>query len=137
LPIPLTIQTAAGFFLSARDIGAITISATADEAAWFAVAATFVLANVVGMRSSRQLRTNDRQRFAALRQQRRAHDTAMAAMEEVRVLRGLLPICAWCRRIHEDDGSWQQFETYVANHTQAEFTHGICPDCYAAEVAKL
>jgi GAF domain-containing protein len=49
---------------------------------------------------------------------------------ELKVLRGMLPICAWCKRIRDDDrGSWAAIETYVAQHSEATFTHGICPSC--------
>jgi len=49
---------------------------------------------------------------------------------ELKVLRGMLPICAWCKRIRDDDrGSWAALEAYVAEHTDTVFTHGICPDC--------
>jgi hypothetical protein len=48
---------------------------------------------------------------------------------EVRTLSGLLPICAWCKRIRDDQGSWNNLETYLAAHSNAAFTHGICPDC--------
>ena len=52
-----------------------------------------------------------------------------AALAEVKQLSGLLPICAWCKRIRDDQGSWQQIETYITVHSEADFTHGICPDC--------
>jgi hypothetical protein len=54
-----------------------------------------------------------------------------AALEEVRVLRGLVPICAWCKRIRDDRGYWNRLEQYIAEHSEAEFTHGICPDCHS------
>jgi len=50
-------------------------------------------------------------------------------LAQVRELTGLLPICAWCRKVKDDDGYWLQFEEYVKSHSKAEFTHGICPDC--------
>jgi ligand-binding sensor domain-containing protein len=53
------------------------------------------------------------------------------ALAEIKTLSGLLPICAWCKRIRADDGQWSQIEAYVKDHTQADFTHGICPDCAA------
>lgn len=46
------------------------------------------------------------------------------------VLKGLLPICAWCKKIKDDDGSWTQFESYIKSRSAAEFTHCICPACY-------
>ncbi|HKW30152.1 MAG TPA: PAS domain S-box protein [Verrucomicrobiae bacterium] len=51
------------------------------------------------------------------------------SLKQVRTLSGLLPICASCKRIRDDQGYWQQVETYIAQHTNADFTHGICPEC--------
>jgi len=53
------------------------------------------------------------------------------ALANVKSLRGLLPICASCKKIRDYRGYWNQLESYLAEHTQAEFTHGICPDCAA------
>jgi len=52
-----------------------------------------------------------------------------AALANVKTLSGLLPMCAWCRRIRDDQGSWSDVEHYVRHQTDADFTHGICPDC--------
>jgi hypothetical protein len=52
-----------------------------------------------------------------------------AKENEIRSLRGLLPICARCKKIRDDAGYWHQIETYIEKHSQAEFTHGICQDC--------
>jgi hypothetical protein len=51
------------------------------------------------------------------------------ALADIKVLRGLIPICAWCKKIRDDQGYWSQIEVYVAEHSQATFTHGLCPDC--------
>ncbi|HKJ83695.1 MAG TPA: hypothetical protein VJ961_06750 [Mariprofundaceae bacterium] len=51
------------------------------------------------------------------------------ALSDVRVLRGLLPICASCKKVRNDEGAWDQIETYIAHHTDAQFTHAICPEC--------
>lgn len=51
------------------------------------------------------------------------------ALEQIRTLRGILPICAHCKKIRDDHGFWEQVEAYVSRHTEAEFSHGICPDC--------
>ena len=50
-------------------------------------------------------------------------------LAHVRVLRGMLPICASCKKVRDDQGYWQQLESYVADHSDAEFSHGICPEC--------
>lgn len=51
------------------------------------------------------------------------------ALEEVRTLRGLLPICAVCKKIKDEDNQWTLIEEYLMRHTHAEFTHDICPQC--------
>jgi len=50
-------------------------------------------------------------------------------LSEVKTLNGLLPICAWCRKLRDDQGYWSQVEDYIRKHTLARTTHGICPDC--------
>jgi len=51
------------------------------------------------------------------------------ALTEVRTLSGLLPICSSCKRIRDDQGYWQQIEGYLHDHSNLDFTHGICPEC--------
>jgi DNA-binding response OmpR family regulator len=54
--------------------------------------------------------------------------------DEFRTLSGLLPICSYCKRIREGQDYWQQVESFVAHRTEAQFSHSICPDCYAKHV---
>jgi MFS family permease len=49
--------------------------------------------------------------------------------EEVKALRGLLPICSYCKKIRDDKGYWKQIEVYIAANSQADFSHGLCPEC--------
>jgi hypothetical protein len=51
------------------------------------------------------------------------------ALNEVKVLRGLVPICAKCKQIRDDQGYWRQIEEYLREHSEAEFSHGLCPKC--------
>ena len=51
------------------------------------------------------------------------------ALDEIKTLRGIVPICANCKKVRADEGYWQQVEVYVTEHTEAQFSHGICPDC--------
>jgi phosphoserine phosphatase RsbU/P len=52
------------------------------------------------------------------------------ALTRVKQLQGLLPICSYCKKIRDDQNYWQQVESYIAEHSQAQFSHSICPDCY-------
>jgi K+-sensing histidine kinase KdpD len=75
---------------------------------------------------------------ASLEKQRRRAISALEAtnkelrtsLEEIKVLRGLLPVCAYCKQIRDEAGSWLRMETYIRRHSEAEFTHGVCPDCF-------
>jgi len=51
------------------------------------------------------------------------------ALGKIKTLKGLIPICSHCKKIRDDQGFWQQVEIYVRDHSSAEFSHGICPDC--------
>lgn len=53
------------------------------------------------------------------------------AMAEIKVLSGMLPICAWCKKVRDDDGKWHTIESYLSQRSLAEFTHGMCPDCFS------
>lgn len=52
------------------------------------------------------------------------------ALSHIRQLQGLLPICAYCKKVRDDHNYWQQVETYIGEHSAAQFSHSICPDCY-------
>jgi len=54
-----------------------------------------------------------------------------AALAEIKTLSGLIPICSWCKKIRDDKGYWNILEAYLSQHSEAQFTHGICPECLA------
>ena len=64
-------------------------------------------------------------------------DQLQTALSNVKQLRGLLPICSYCKRIRGDDQYWQQVEGYVAQHSDAQFSHGICPECFVKVSAEI
>jgi PAS domain S-box-containing protein len=55
------------------------------------------------------------------------------ALANVKTLTGLLPTCAWCRKVRDDRGYWDKLENYIRHHSDADFTHGICPECLKKE----
>lgn len=83
------------------------------------------------MRIAAEVRTAiQRDRIAAKnRELERTNESLRNALSEVRTLSGMLPICANCKRIKDDKGYWQRLETYIATHSTAQFTHGLCSDC--------
>jgi len=64
-------------------------------------------------------------------------DELQTALSNVKQLRGLLPICSYCKWIRGDDHYWQQVEGYVAQHSDAQFSHGICPSCFDKVSAEI
>ncbi len=51
------------------------------------------------------------------------------AVSELKILKGFIPICASCKKIRDEEGGWNQMETYISNNSEADFSHSICPDC--------
>ncbi|MEM7584516.1 MAG: two-component regulator propeller domain-containing protein [Acidobacteriota bacterium] len=65
--------------------------------------------------------------------ERRVEET----VSQIKILKGLLPICASCKKIRDDDGYWSELEVFIDSHSEAKFSHGICPDCFRAYEAQL
>jgi DNA-binding response OmpR family regulator len=61
----------------------------------------------------------------------------LGLMANIKQLSGLLPICSYCKRIRDDNDYWKQVESYIGEHTDARFSHGICPACMAKVMAEL
>jgi YesN/AraC family two-component response regulator len=83
-------------------------------------AAALKSASIVGMEKDARRHNEERERLIAELQE---------AIAKVRQLSGLLPICAGCKKIRDDKGYWNQLESYISEHSEAEFSHGICPEC--------
>jgi len=101
---------------------AMTVPPLFYETGWFYAFAVLSLALAivaVPLLRVRQLRRRAREL------DQRVHE----AIGELKVLSGLLPICAWCKKIRDDRGYWSKIEAYLSARTEAQFTHGICPDC--------
>lgn len=57
------------------------------------------------------------------------------AFDEIKTLRGIIPICSYCKKIRNDKGAWDNLEAYICNHSEAQFSHGVCPECYKKQMA--
>ncbi|MBW1781922.1 MAG: hypothetical protein JRL30_14420 [Deltaproteobacteria bacterium] len=92
--------------------------------------------NVELMKKTASLRVANDRLGAEITERKRAEEalkellsSLQKAMEEIKTLRGFVPICANCKKIRDDKGYWEQVETYVSKHTEAQFSHSICPEC--------
>jgi hypothetical protein len=130
LPAPLPCQALAALVVG---IGGVTlffaVKAPTDGLTGTALAMAYLLANVLGGASSWELQRWKRRQFAQLHQEAALRTDLERALGEIKTLRGLLAICAYCKCVRDEAGGWQQIEVYVCDHTHARFTHGICPKC--------
>jgi AmiR/NasT family two-component response regulator len=69
-------------------------------------------------------------RFREIQTLKRLNVELQDALDQVKQLQGMLPICAHCKKIRDDDGYWHQIESYIRDHSEAVFSHSICPDCF-------
>lgn len=67
----------------------------------------------------------------------KTNDDLRKALEEIKTLQGIIPICARCKKIRDEKGYWDQVESYISKHSLALFSHGICPDCYEHTMKEL
>ncbi len=59
------------------------------------------------------------------------------ALDKIKVISGLLPICAVCKKIRDDKGYWNQIESYISTHSDTQFSHGFCPECYKKQMEEV
>jgi hypothetical protein len=83
--------------------------------------------------ASRYARFRRTQFYLMLREQK-ARAALQEAMANIRTLSGLLPICSRCKKVRDDQGYWKSVESYVSDHSDAEFSHGYCPVCLEHEL---
>lgn len=129
-PTPIVLLTAhesPGLIEKARDAGVGAYLVKPAEASELHRAIAITVARFKELRELNRL-NNELQRLNQELQKRNLQ--LQKAMRTIKTLSGLVPICAWCgKKIQEEDGQWTTIETYIQKHSEAEFTHGICPDC--------
>jgi len=79
--------------------------------------------------TNRMLHEENRERTIAEKEKAESIRKLQTAIDEIKTLEGLLPICASCKNIRDEKGNWNQIESYLKKHTEADFSHGICPEC--------
>jgi len=127
VPVPLRLQICIAAIFSITIFG-LEIWLGLDVLSLVPLAGAFVLINGIGILTSWQLNKRRRQVHSAWLRETKLRQQMEQVLAEVKTLRGLLPICAWCKKIREED-QWLPIEEYVQEHSLANFTHGICPHC--------
>ncbi len=86
----------------------------------------------------RQAEDSLRKAYASLEDKVAARtEKLQKALDEVTTLRGIIPICSYCKQIRDDKGAWKELEAYISSHSEAQFSHGACPECCAKQLKKL
>jgi CheY-like chemotaxis protein len=122
-----------------RDIPVIVLTAKSDTASLeeaFAAGAVDFLMKPINrhellsrLRSTLRLKKETDVRKAHARELEERNRQLEKAMHEIKVLRGFIPICAYCKKIRDVSGIWDQMESYISKHSEAVFSHGICDGC--------
>lgn len=138
LALPLTLQIIPATLMSIGNIAlVIWLSAPADQLTSAAIIGAFVLANILGALTARQVHYWKRRQFVTMLRQAELSAKLEQALAEIKTLRGILPICSHCKRVRDDTGYWQQVEVYVRDRSYAEFSHSICPTCIDRHYGEL
>lgn len=132
IPISLRWQTAAALLLSAGGVVLWLLDRfpVAEAYESVAVLAAYTLVNVWGLLSSSRIGQSHRRRFVLLTQEKALRQELETALAEVKVLRGIIPICSFCNKIRNDDGYYEALEAYISRYSEAHFSHTLCPDCF-------
>lgn len=135
VPNRFAYQVAVSGAVSAGEVLAIPFREMPTEMALVAVV-SLILVTVVGAVASWQIHFHRRRAFLAhelVEDSLRVKETLVSELQEalagVRRLKGLLPICMYCHKIRDDKGYWNRVEEYIRAHSEAEFSHGLCPEC--------
>jgi hypothetical protein len=133
-PLPLTMQICLAASFSAA-IFALEVCLGLGVLSLLPIAGAFLLINGIGALASWQRNHRRRQVYLAWMQETQLRQQLEQALAEVKTLQGMLSICAWCKRIRNED-EWLPVEEYVKERSQADFTHGICPHCLGQQLKK-
>ena len=130
VPAPLTVQIVpAALFTSGIILQFWQAEVAYRDIAAGALGLSLVVCNGLGILTSLDLNRSRRRQFLALRASQADADELRRTISDNKLLRGIIPICAACKKVRDDAGYWHQVESYVRTHGGAEFSHGLCPKC--------
>ena len=131
VPIPLQLQLISALFFT---VGSTVIWLAYKSPTWSpletgATLSAYYFSFIYGIYLSVRFNRSRRNRFILLEQERKLRAELETTLNEVKVLRGIIPICASCKKIRDSHGYWKQVESYIGEHSEAQFSHGLCEEC--------
>ncbi|HEY7326418.1 MAG TPA: hypothetical protein VH592_02170 [Gemmataceae bacterium] len=133
-PLPLASQLTLALTYSAA---ALYVSRQIDGVTLWGVGATHAMSHLFAAIMSWRLNHRRREMFLAALREANLRASLEKALAEVKTLRGLLCMCAWCKRIRDGAEAWESVEKYVQSRTHASFSHGICPECFRSQLEEI
>jgi hypothetical protein len=139
LPIPLSFQLLPSLVLTG---GSCVLWLSYKAFSWDsletgATLGAYFITNIFGIYLSSRLKKSDRKKFVLLMQEKEAKAQLENTLDEVKVLRGIIPICVFCKKIRNDEAYYEAVEAYVKRHSEADFSHTYCPDCMKEHYPEL
>ncbi|MBN1523041.1 MAG: hypothetical protein JW904_01050 [Spirochaetales bacterium] len=131
VPMPLSAQITGALYLTAGSslLYLVIKHIFPEPFEIISISVSYLFCNVLGIFISLQLKRGRRNQFVLLKTEREIRQRLEAASVEIKTLQGILPICSYCKKVRDDKGYWDQIDSYLAAHTDATFSHGMCPDC--------
>lgn len=133
VPIPLHFQMIGALFLTGGS-GILWLAYKAppwETLETVAILTAYFFANIYGIFLSYRFNRSRRNQFIQLEQEQKIKRELETALAEVKVLRGIIPICSFCKKIRNDEGYYEAVEAYISRHSEADFSHTFCPECFA------
>ncbi len=138
LPTPLRYKAAAALLFSFLQFALFIGWKEVDyDLAYMAIPVSLIQANIIGVIFSIQFGRYRRMNFSLMLRDQKEQARLKEALDNVKTLSGMLPICACCKKIRDDQGYWASVEKYISDRVEVSFTHGLCPTCYDTAIRDL
>lgn len=138
LPIPIAYQlTISILYTIGESLMLFTVRTEIDSLSLYVLTVGLVLANIVGFLFSNRMARVNRAIYLSYRNERELRTSLQNALDEVKALSSLLPICCVCRKVRDDSGYWSNVENYLRSHLNKNITHGLCPDCFSDQMREI
>jgi len=139
IPLSLFFQISTSMFLSfGKGVMWLYVKSPQwHELEMISIFGVYLFSNIFGILVSWEIKTYQRKQFILLINEREAKNNLEKVISEIKILRGILPICSFCNKIRNDSGYYERVDEYITKHSEADFSHTICPECFSENYPEL